>query len=219
MSLGSLSLGSLSQAVTTLPVTTRDLSLTDSANYYVAVTPTAGTGIVTGNPTSLVSTTPALVVFNAGLLNVYLLYLKLGSTVVGGGAAFHNFTHSVDQGNRWVSGGTQLTVNNTNVMSNVKSSVQATWGVITAGAATANARNLGNDWFRSGADVVGDVYEFQYGAPTGAGVGSVPATVGNFVRSTSAIVLQPQSSYVLNIWATTFTAGITMEVQLAFAEK
>src|ERR1700687_962559 len=122
-----MSLGSPS-ALSVLGVTGRDIALADSANYYVAVTPTPGTGIVTGNPTTLVSTTPALVVFNGGLLNVYLLYLRISSTVVGGGAATKNFTHVVDQGNRFSSGGTQLTVNNTNIMSNTKSSVQATWG-------------------------------------------------------------------------------------------
>src|SRR5260370_27518257 len=112
-------------ALSVLPVTGRDLALADSANYYVAVTATPGTGQITGNPTSLVSTTPALVVFNAGLLNVYLIYLKLSSTVVGGGAAFHNYTHTVDQGNRFTSGGAALTINNTNILSNTKSSVQA----------------------------------------------------------------------------------------------
>src|SRR6266436_5883698 len=97
-------------ALSILSVTSRDLALADSANYYVAVTPTPATGVVTGNPTALVSTTPALVVFNGGLLNVYLIYLKLSSTVVGGGAAFHNYTHTVDQGNRFTSGGTALTI-------------------------------------------------------------------------------------------------------------
>lgn len=206
-------------ALSILPITNRDLAMADSANYYVAVTPTPGTGQVTGNPTGLVSTTPALVVFNGGLLNVYLLYLKLSSTVVGGGAAFHNYTHSVDQGNRFTSGGAALTINNTNILSNARSSVQANFGVITATTATANERKLGNDWFRSGADVVGDVIEFQYGSPVGTGVGSQVATVANFCRSTAPICLQPQSSYILNIWATTFTAGITYEVQLAFCEK
>ena len=206
-------------ALSTVNITGRDLALVDSANYYTATTPTVGTGIVTGNPTSLVSTTPALVVFNGGLLNVYLLYLKLASTVVGGGAAFHNFTHTVDQGNRFSTGGTALTVNNTNPISGSKSSVVANWGAVTAFAATNNARNLCNQWFRSGADVVGDVYEFHYGAPMGSGIGSQIATVAHFARCAPPVVLQPQSSYVLNIWATTFTAGITMEVQLAFAEK
>ncbi len=214
-----MSLGSPS-ALSTLNITGRDTPIADSANYYMAVTPTPGTGIVTGNPTTLVSTTPALVVFNGGLLNVYLLWLRISSTVVGGGAATKNFTHSVDQGNRFSSGGTALTINNTNMLANAKSSVQATWGAITATTATANERKLGNDWFRVAlADVVGDVYEFQYGAPSGNAVGSSPATVANFVHSAPPVVLQPQSSYILNIWSGTFSAGITMEVQLAFAEK
>ena len=214
-----MSLGSPA-AVSILPVTNRDLAMADSANYYVAVTPTPGTGIISAGPTTLVSTTPSLVVFNGGLLNVYLIYLKLGSTVVGGGAAFHNYTHSVDQGNRYTSGGTALTINNTNSLANAKSSVQATWGSLTATTATANERKLGNDWFRSGADVVGDVYEFQYGSPVGGATsGTQVATVMNTVRSTCPIVLQPQSSYILNLWASTNTQGVTMEVQLAFCEK
>jgi hypothetical protein len=214
-----MSLGSPS-ALVTLPVTGRDIQMADSANYYVAVTATPGTGQVTGNPTSLVATTPALVVFNGGLLNVYLLYLRLSSTVVGGGAATKNFTHQVDQGNRFTSGGAALTINNTNIMSGSKSSVQANFGAITAPAASANVRSIGNDWFRVAlADVVGDVYEFQYGAAAGAAVGSSPATVANFVHAAPAIVLQPQSSYLLNIWSATFSAGITFEVELGFCEK
>lgn len=217
MSLGTIS--PTSNSVSTLSVTNRDLALADSANYYVATTPTPGTGIVTGNPTALVQTTPALVVFNGGLLNIYLIYLKLSETVVGGGAAVKNFTHSVDQGNRFSSGATQLTVNNTNPLANAKSSAQVTWGAVTALGATANARTLCNNWFRSGTDVVGDVYEFHYGAPLGTAIGSQVATVAHFARCSPPVVLQPQSSYVLNIWSGTFTQGITMEVQLAFAEK
>jgi hypothetical protein len=224
MSLGSIA-GGTSQALSVLPVTGRDLAAADSANYYVAVTPTPGTGIITGTPTTLVETTPALVVFNGGLLNVYLTYLRLGTTVAGvGDVTFMNFSHSLDQGNRMgaATNGTALTINNTNIMSNTKSSVQATFGAITgAGAKTANQRIIGNDWFRGNfINIIGDVYEFQYGAPSGVGVGSTPATVINCVRSAPAVCLQPQSSYVLNIWCiTTFTTGITMEVQLGFIEK
>ena len=206
-------------ALSTVNITGRDLSLVDSANYYVAVTATPGTGQITGNPTALVQTTPVLVVFNGGLLNVYLLYLKLSETVVGGGAAVKNFTHSIDQGNRFSSGGAALTVNNTNPMSGTKSSTQVNFGAVTALAATNNARTLCNQWFRSGTDVVGDVYEFHYGAPLGSAIGSQVATVAHFARCAPGICLQPQSSYVLNIWSGTFTQGITFEVQLAFAEK
>src|SRR6266478_3082274 len=118
MSLGSIA-GSTSQALSVLPVTGRDLALADSANYYVATTPTPGTGIITGTPVTLVETTPALVVFNAGLLNVYLHYLRIGVTVASTGDVTNmNFSHSVDQGNRMgtATNGTQLTINNTNIM-------------------------------------------------------------------------------------------------------
>lgn len=207
-------------SVSTLNVTGRDLALADSANYYVAVNATPNTGIVTGNPTSLVSTTPALVVFNGGLLNIYLIYLKLSETVVGGGAAVKNYTHSLDQGNRYSSGGTALvTVNNTNMLSNAKSSAQIAFGAITATAITSRGYNFANDAFRSGTDVVGDVIEFQYGSPFGSAFGSQVATVANFCRNVAPVCIEPQSSYLLNIWSGTFTQGITYEVQLAYAEK
>ena len=217
MSLGTIS--PTSSSVSTLNVTNRDLSLADSSNYYVAVTPTPGTGIITNAGTTNAATTPSLVVFNGGLLNIYLIFLKLSETVVGGGAAVHNFTHSVDQGNRYASGGTALTVNNTNILANAKSSAQVTFGALTAGGATSKSSVIANDWFRGGADVVGDVYEFHYGAPLSTAIGSQIATVASFSRSVAPICIQPQSSYLLNIWAATFTQGITFEVQLAFAEK
>ncbi len=220
-----MSLAGTPAALSVLPVTGRDLAAADSANYYVATTPTPGTGIISGTALTLVQTTPLLVVFNAGLLNVYLTYLRLATTVASSGdVTTMNFTHSVDQGNRMgaASNGTQLTINNTNVMSNARSSVQATYGAITGAAgATANARNLGNDFFRVALiNIIGDIYEWQFGAPGGFGVGSTPATVLNAVRSAPAICLQPQSSYILNVFcATTFTTGFTAEVQLGFIEK
>jgi hypothetical protein len=224
MSLGSIS-GSTSLALSVLPVTGRDLAAADSANYYTATTPTPGTGIISGTGITLIQTAPLLVVFNGGLLNVYLCYLRLSTTVASTGDVTNmNFTHSVDQGNRMgtSTGGTQLTVNNTNIMSNTKSSTQVTYGAITSAAgASANARTLGNDWPRVALiNIVGDIYEWQYGSPYGQGVGSTPATVAHFMRSAPAICLQPQSSYVLNVFcATTFTTGFTAEVEMGFIEK
>jgi hypothetical protein len=224
MSLGSIA-GSATGSLSVLPVTGRDLAMADSANYYTATTPTPGTGIISGTALTNVSTTPLLVVFNGGLLNVYLLYLRLSTTVASTGDVTNmNFSHSIDQGNRYLGAttGTQLVTNNTNILSNSKSSVQATYGAITgATAASSNARNIGNDWPRVALiNIVGDVYEWQYGAPMGVGVGSTPATVMNVCRSMPAVCLPPQSSYVIVCWcATTFTTGFTAEVQLAYCEK
>ncbi len=207
-----------------LGVTGRDIALADSANYYVMTTPTAGTGIIGGlNVNTNVATTPLMVLYNGGLLNVYLLYLRLSITVAGVGAVTRNFTHAMDQGNKigTATVGTQLVSSNVNILSNTKSSLAGTFGSITgAGIATPNQRILWNDWFRMTlVDIIGDVYEWQYGAPSGVGVGSTPATVCNFVRSCPPIVLPPNSSYTLTLWSGTISTGITFEVNLGYAEK
>lgn len=197
----------------------RDIQASSLGNYFVASNPTPGTGIITGNPTTLVATTPALVVYNGGLLDVHLTYLRLLSTVVGGGAATKQFTHFIDSGNRYSSGGTALTVKSANATNaTVTSSVVATFGVITATAASAQ-RQIGNDWFRVAlADVVGDIYEWDFGGRASS-TGSTPATVCHFVHQMPAVVLPPNSSYILNIWSGTFTQGITFEVSMGFIEK
>src|SRR5947209_6342783 len=128
----------------------RDTALADSGNYYVATTPTMGTGIITGNPTAYVETTPAFVLYNPGPLTVYPMFLRLSSTVVGGGAVTKNFTHSIDVGNRYSSGGTALVIKNTNPLSSNTSKASATIGAITATAASSQRANLGNDWPRVG---------------------------------------------------------------------
>ena len=202
------------------PQTGRDIGLGDSANYYIMRTPTAGTGIISNAGTTAVATTPSLVLFNGGTLNVYLMYLRLSSTVVGGGAATKNFSFYLDQGNRYTSGGTALVSVNTNMASGNTSLLAGYTGAITAAAAGANQRLVCNDWFRVAlADVVGDVYEWQYGSPAGGSSTSQVATVSSFVRATAPIVIQPQNCYLMNIWSSTFTQGITWEVQIGYCEK
>ncbi len=213
-----MSLVSTTQPVVS-PITGRDTQASDLGNYYVAVTPTAGTGVVTGNPTTFDETKPMLTLFNAGLLNVYLLYVRLSSTVVGGGAATKNFTHAMDVGNRVSSGGTNLTTNNVNSAFTTKSAVSGTTGAITASAASSQRRLLGNDFFRQGAtDVVGDIYEFQYGEPMSAATQQI-ATAVHFIKCKAPIVIAPQNTYLLHVWSGTFTQGITFEVEVGYVEK
>jgi len=204
-----------------VPLTGRDTELASLGSYFVGSNPTPGTGIISGNPTALVATTPYLVVYNGGnSADVHLHYLRLMSTVVGGGAATKQFTHFIDQGNRYASGGTALTLKNCNATSTTATNVVATAGVLTATAASSAQRQIGNEWFRVAlADVVGDVYEFQYGMQGPSTFGSTPATVCAFTRAVPPIVLPPNTSYVLNIWSGTFTAGITFEISLGYSER
>jgi hypothetical protein len=209
----------LGTGLSVLPLSGRDSGISDGANYYLMTTPTSGTGIISNGGTSAVATTPSLVLYNSGLLTVNLMYLRLSSTVVGGGAATKNFTFYTDTGNRWASGGTALVSQNTNIPSGNASSLVGHFGAITAGAAVAQ-RQLQNDWFRVAlADVVGDVYEWQYGGSGPGSSSSQVATVATFVRPTAPITIQPGNSYLMNLWSSTFTQGITFEVQIGYSEK
>ena len=202
------------------PLTGRDIELASLGSYHVCFNPTQGTGVVTGNPTTLVATTPALVLYNGGnSADVHLHYLRLSSTVVGGGAATKQFSMFVDQGNRYSSGGTALTIKNTNPTSTTVSNAVATFGAVTATAASTNQRALGNDWFRVAlADVVGDVYEWDFGGRASS-TGGLVATVAHVVHQAPPVVLPPNTSYVLNIWSGTFTQGITFEVSMGISER
>jgi len=199
-------------------LTSRDTALGDSGNYFCGQTPTPGTGIITAAPTTYVATTPMLVVYNGGTLNAYLTYLRLTSTVVGGGAVTKNFSHFIDQGNRYSSGGTALTIANVNALSTTASNVTAYTGAVTATAASANQRAQGSGFFRvAAADVVGDIYEWTFGGPSVAT--QQIATAMHFVHAKQPIVLPPATSYLLNVWSGTFTQGITFIVELGFVEK
>lgn len=201
-------------------LTNRDTELASLGSYYVASTPTPGTGVISNNPTSLVATTPYLVLYNGGALDVHLHYLRLLNTVASTGAAQRNFTHFIDQGNRYASGGTGLTIKNTNALSASASNATATVGVVTATAASGNQKQIGNTWPRGGGliDIVGDIYEWDFGGRASS-TGSNVATVAHFVHQMPPIVLPPNTSYVLNIWSATFTTGITFEVSMGFSER
>lgn len=214
-----MSLTASTQAVINPITGGRDTQAADLGNFFVAVTPTPGTGIITGNPTSFDETKPLLTVFNGGTLNIYPVYLRLMSTVVGGGAATKNFTHVLDQGNRYSSGGTALVPSNTNSLSSTRSSASLVTGAITATAASSNRRILGNNFFRvSVADIVGDIYDFSYGGPVQNATQQI-ATAVHFTRSVAPICIQPQSTYALYVWSGTFTQGITFEVEFGYIEK
>lgn len=203
-----------------VPLTGRDTELASLGSYFVASTPTPGTGVISGTPTSLVATTPYLVLYNGGSVDVHLHYLRLMETVAGSvDAVTRQFTHFIDQGNRYASGGTGLTIKNTNALSNAASNAVATVGVVTATAASGNQRQIGNDWFRVAVtDKVGDVLEWDFGGRASS-TGSTPSSVCHFVHQMPPIVLPPNTSYVLNVWSGTFTTGITFEVSMGFSER
>src|SRR5881296_157156 len=95
-------------ASSTNPVVTtlagaRDTQSADQGEYFVAVTPTPGTGIVgTASVQAFTETTPVFIVANTGTKNIYPMSLRTHLTVVGATPSVaENMTFTLDSGNRF----------------------------------------------------------------------------------------------------------------------
>lgn len=205
--------------------TARDTAGADQGLYMVGVNPTPGTGIVsTAAPTALVETTPWLIFYNPSTtLSAYLMYLRVLDTAASTGGTGINFTHSLDTGNRWSSGGTALVSANVNIGNSVsqnKSVMQINVGALTATAKTNGQRNLGNIQFRSVIDQTGDKYEWQYGEGATGSVNPTDGTAkGHYVIGVPPVVVGPGSSYLINLWKASMSAAITTEFEMAWVER
>ena len=204
----------------------RDTLSADLGNYFVAVNPTPGTGIIgTASLQSFDETKGILCVFNSGTKNIYPMSLKTHVTVVGATAptiAVY-WTHTLDNGNRLTSGGTALTVSCTNMGSLTASGAVITAGALTTTAATGLRRLVGNPTGKSTVvEVVNDATYVNYG---GSDLPSYSSTVGNTTTPTyishnmAPLVIGPGMSMVVVRWAAAQTTASTNEFEFAYIEK
>lgn len=206
----------------------RATPLIDTGGGFVATNPTPGTGITTAVAVTLAAaaTAPSMVVVNQNALNsginVYPLYLKLTETVVSTTGTAPNMQFHLDTINRYTSGGTILTGQNTSSGSNIGSKALIAFGALVAPAGQADIFVSGNLRCRIGLiDVAGDIVQFTWGTPTLSM--SIPfttvATIGNFQFGLQSVGIQPGHSLVMTIWKAAITVGITYEVEFGYLEK
>ena len=206
----------------------RDTAFADAGNYFFAMTPTPGTGIISGGSVqAFTETTPYLVLYNGnvgGGPNIYPMFMRTHVTVVGataGVALFYTFT--LDTGNRYTSGGTALTIANTN-MANANSSLATiNVGAITASAASGSRRVVEHVKVKDTVvPVVHDTIVFTWGSPSGTPTSSVAgnSTTPTYTSvSLCPMVIGPGQSMVVVRWGASNTTGETNEFQLGFIEK
>ena len=191
--------------------------LADEGSYRVA---SAGgqTGIISSSATGFVATTPAAIVYNsdspgnAAAKRVYLDYMNLVTTVVGSAASgLVNLQGAIylDQGNRYVSGGTNITANieNPNNDLNNASVAQIFFGNITAAAATGAFRALVPLRVIRPAvsatvlDVVGETKWFNFGGVEGALNGSITVANANFITvPLPPVIIGPNQCALVYLW-------------------
>ena len=93
----------------TQPISAKELFAADEGSYFVAVNPTAGTGIVGPVSTTLDEAKALLTVYNGGQNRIYPQRMQLWVTTIGTTGTRQNYTVTLDDGNRYSSGGTALT--------------------------------------------------------------------------------------------------------------
>lgn len=204
-----------------LQLSSKEWVSADEGSYFVATTPTPGTGIIGhAAPTTFDELKPYLVLYNGGQNRIYPQYLRLHETVVSTAATRVQFTLALDQGNRYSSAGTACTKNNVNMDNTFSTGATITVGAVVATAASSSRRVIDHIVFRGTIDVVEDVYEIVFGASDGAGQGgSRVATVGDFARLAPPLVVGPGQSFLVHQWAGSQSAGPTYQVSFGYIER
>ena len=202
----------------------RELALAEQGGQYTAITPTPGTGIIAGAVQTFVETTPVLVVYNGGLLNIFPQYLRMHCTVISTTASTAKFwTNTLDVGNRYTSGGTALTINNTNMASNASSGAVITFGAITATAATSARRVVSHSASKYvTVETVHDTISLNWGDPATGLLSNLINNAASLVHSTNnhaPVMIGPGQSMVLVHWGSAVTVGVTLEAEFAFVAK
>lgn len=208
------------------PVSSRELQAADAGNYFVATTPTPGTGIISsGSVQAYTLTTPYLVLFNGGTLNLYPTFMRTCCSVVDATASTATYyTFSWNLGNQVTSGGTALTVNNTNSGStNAATGVVATVGAITAPGGAGGNHLTSHSKVRSlTVQVVHDSISVNWGHSAQSQVSTLinnTTTHSDVVFNVAPVVITPGNSLVLVRWSTAGTTGVTNEFEMGFIYK
>lgn len=192
--------------------------LVDEGAYFIGSNGSQ-TGIISSPATGFVATTPSLILFNtdsagsSSAKRIYIDYMNLVTTVVGSAASgLVNLQAAVylDLGNRYSSGGTEITntIVNPNMDVSARSSIAKLYfGALTASAATGSVRAVVPLRVIRPAvsgtvmDVVGETKWFNFGGVEGALNGSITIANANFITvPMPAIVVGPGQCALIYLW-------------------
>jgi hypothetical protein len=240
----SVARGSRYGETATLPLVRKSHTLADEGTYFVVNN--AQTGILENVATGYVATTPTLVIANTGSTvsasapNIYLDYVDLVASAAGVTATAVSGKWQavvVDTGNRYSSGGTNLSSKivrpNLNYASG-GSVANIYFGAVTATAATASARTIvGQRLFRlpvtatTAPDVIGDRFRLEFGSVESeppVQIGTTGALMANAYQSTAKIppiVIGPGQCALIYTWTacTTYSTATTWLPEIGWWER
>ena len=200
-------------------------ALAEEGSYFT--TNNAQTGLATAAaPTAFSATNPFLLIYNkasAGELakRIIMDYALLLATAAGTAAASVQFAVTIDAGNRYTSGGTEITANIVNPNGDVGtgSIAKVYAGNITASTATAAARTIvGNRYMKGAIPVAGDSYAVKFGGvdcPSFFGISTILFSLNNVPK----VVVPPNWSALLHLWFPSQSGASSYVPELGWWER
>lgn len=201
--------------------------LADEGSYFV--TNNAQTGLATAAaPVAFSATNPFLIIYNKSTpsddfnLRIYLDYAMLLATAAGTAAANVQIAVTLDRGNRYVSGGTEITASNvvtgpSNASGGSIARVYA--GNLTASAASSSARTVvGNRYLKGAIPVIGDEYTMRFGSascPESITISTIMKAVVNL----PPVIVGPDESALIHLWFTSQSAASSYAPELGWWER
>lgn len=203
-----------------IPLTSGTYPLADEGSYFRAVNATIGTGIIHALTTSWSATAALFCLRNTdaeGAKRVYIDYVRLvtGATAIGMTAATSiEAAITIDNTNRYSSGGTSITPTNVNMDSSTATIAAINFGAVVLSAASGSVRQVGRSALArraAPAMVTGDQFLFDFGkvaAPSLSVAGAAaPATAATqFYIPMGPVVIGGGDSLNFHLW---YPAGAT----------
>lgn len=199
--------------------------LVDEGSYFACNN--GQTGLATAAaPTAFSATNPFLIIFNGSdasddfAQRIYLDYVMLLATAAGTGGTSLQFAVTLDPGNRYVSGGSEITTNSkTTGPTSTASLARVYAGNLTASAASASVKTLiGNRWMKGAIPVAGDQYTARFGSPDVTDSLTV-STIAQSVNSLPPMVIGPNQSLLVHVWLPAQSAASSFAPELGWWER
>lgn len=207
------------------PVGTDFHGMVDEGGYFT--TNTTQTGVATAAaPTAFSATNPLVTYFNkaaAGGPSMYLDFCTLIATAAGTAGTSVQFAVTVDfNGDRYTSGGTDITTSicNPNGNSGNSSNAKVRVGNITAAAATSLVRTpVGNRWLKTAIPAAGDSMTIKFGGVESITSSGPTAAVAFTTVNVPKIVIPPQGSALIHLWLPSQSAASSYLVETGWVER
>lgn len=197
--------------------------------YFKATNPTFGTGIAQSIQATWVATNAIAILRNTSASatgpTIYPSFIRLICTAAGSTTSSGNLGITIDNSNRYSSGGSSLTPVNANMGSAVASVADVKFGAITATAASGSVRQVSRAQLKTQASpcwTIGDEVIIVFGDPNGEGGNLSGTTTLRMAVPVGSVALPANANHsmIVHLWNTAnVTTAPSWEVEMGWWER